>query len=103
MQAASRKGARTDVRKHDPIVRPAIRHDGLSVAFRRRAEAPPGGCARRRGGAAARAPGLAGSGHDLPGGRTAGTEQDTASIGVPETGADFWAMLATALREGKRE
>ena len=27
----------------------------------------------------------------------------TASIGVPETGADFWAMLATALREGKRE
>jgi len=27
----------------------------------------------------------------------------TASIGVPETGADFWAMLATALREGERE
>ena len=25
----------------------------------------------------------------------------TASIGVPETGADFWAMLATALSDGE--
>ncbi|MEM5474404.1 hypothetical protein WNZ14_21965 [Hoeflea sp. AS60] len=27
----------------------------------------------------------------------------TASIGVPDTGADFWAMLATALPEGERD